>query len=78
MNKRVYVAPAIGGGSSLVDAIRPAIPAGTAGDFYPRGGQFLIATDADLTAVAGVTELTGTGIDDWCATWGINRAELVL
>lgn len=68
---RVYLVRATGTGTSLADAVRPDIPAGTVGVFYFADGQFLVGTGADLGASSSAVELTGADLEAACASFGI-------
>jgi hypothetical protein len=74
---RFYTVPGTGTGTDE-DCFRPAVPDETLYVGYPRAsdGLFLLATDADLSGVPGVTELTDSAIDAACAAWGIDRDAL--
>jgi hypothetical protein len=74
-SSRVFLVPRVGDGSDEAP-FAPNVPDNISWKGYPRGDQFLVATDADLTAVPGVVELTGDDLDAACATWGIDRAAL--
>lgn len=72
---RIYVVPRTGDGSEDTP-FAPSLPDGISWSGYPQGEQFLVISDADLTALPGVTELTGEAITAACDAWGIDRAAL--